>query len=150
VRRQLIVFAAACALIVSCSGDDDDAANAGSEASGDYCEAFAAVQTASEESAPVREGGDATPEQLEQAFADLEATFDDWQAAAPEELSADIELTTGVLRRLNDALAEVDYDLFQLDEATLAELSDPEAEAADARINAYGEEHCGITIGGEG
>ena len=140
------MFAAASALLVSCGGDDDG----GGEAAGDYCDALAAVKAASDESAPTMESGDATPAETEEAFTLLQGTFEDWQAAAPEEISADVELIVDTTDEFVDALAAVDFELLDLDEATIALLTDPDTTEAQERVNAYGERECGITINEEG
>ena len=139
------MFAAASALLVSCGGDDDG----GGEAA-DYCDALAAVKAASDESAPTMESGDATPAEIEEAFTLLQGTFEDWEAAAPEEISADVELIVDTTDEFVDALAAVDFELLELDEATIALLSDPDTTEAQERVNAYGERECGITINDEG
>ena len=143
-RRRLIVLAAASALLVSCGGDDDD--DGGGGASSDYCEALAAVKAASDESAPTMESGDATPAETEEAFTLIQGTFEDWEAAAPEEIAEDVELIVDRTDQFVDALAAVDFDFLQVDETTIALLNDPEVTEAQERVDAYGQEQCGITI----
>ena len=147
-RRHLVLFAAVSALVVSCGGDDDD--DGAGEAVGEYCDALAAVKAASDESAPAMESGDATPAEIEEAFTLLQGTFEDWEAAAPEEIAEDVELIVDTTDEFVDALAEVDFELLELDEATIALLTDPETAEAQERVNVYGEQECGITINDEG
>jgi hypothetical protein len=144
VRRHLVLFAAASALLVSCGGDDDD--GGGGEAAGDYCDALAAVKAASDEAAPTMEDGEATPAETEEAFTLIQGTFEDWEAAAPEEIADDVELIVDTTDQFVDALAAVDFDVLQLDEETMVLLSDPETTEAQERVNVYGQEQCGITI----
>ncbi len=147
-KRSLVVLAAASALLVSCGGDDDD--GGGGEAAGDYCDALAAVKAASDEAAPTLEDGEATPAETEEAFTLIQGTFEDWSAAAPEEIAEDVERVVNATDQFVDALAAVDFDVLQLDEEALTLLDEPETTEAQDRINAYGEEQCGITLGDEG
>ena len=153
VRRHLVLFAAASALLVSCGGDDDDGGSAddGGEAAGDYCEALAAVKAASDEFAPTMESGDATPEQVEGALTSLQATFPDWEAAAPEEIAEDVRLVIDTTEGMVDALSAAGWNLANLElttenEALIAALDSDEYNEAGDRIDAYGEQECGITI----
>jgi hypothetical protein len=150
VRRRLVLVAAASALIVSCGGDDDDGGGeGGGEAAGDYCEALADFKASSD--ALDAFGDDATPEQLETAFTDIDETLDPLVAAAPEEIKADAELLASSTRELVEAFAANDFDLevFALDEGNqelVASLDSEEFNAAGERFDAYGQEQCGITI----
>ena len=163
VRRHLVLLAAASALVVACSGDDDDdQAAAGTEApartdaaegaGGGYCEALAAAEAVSAEHESILESGDATPEQIEAAYNDFNAVLDPALESAPEEIATDLELVLGKTREFIDAIAAADYDLEAMgqdpaNEALAAELQSAEFAAASDRVDAYGEEHCGITVG---
>ena len=59
------------------------------DAAGDYCEALADFKASSN---ALDAWDDATPEQLEAAFTDLDETLDPLVAAAPDEITADVEL----------------------------------------------------------
>ena len=151
-RRQLVLLAAGSALLVSCGGDDDDGSGGGGEAAGDYCAVLADFKAATE-SADASDD-DATPEQLEASFADVEERLDPLIAAAPDEIKSDLELLASGTRQLIDALAASDYDFeaFALDEGNqelVASLDSEEYNAAGERIDTYGEEQCGITIDDE-
>ncbi len=149
-KRSLVVLAAASALLVSCGGDDDDAGSGGDgggeEAAGDYCESLAAVKEASAASAPELESGDATPEQIEAAFTSFQATFDEWEAAAPEEIAADVESVVSATNEFITALRDANWDLLALDETAIAGVNSDEITEAGERIDAYGERECGIRI----
>jgi hypothetical protein len=137
VKRSLVVLAASSALLVSCGGDD---------AAADYCGALAAVKDASAASAPELESGDATPEQIEEAFTSFQATFEEWEEAAPEEIAADVESVVSATDEFVTALRDANWDLLALDETAIAGVNSDEITEAGERIDAYGERECGIRI----
>jgi hypothetical protein len=149
VKRSFVVLAAASALLVSCGGDDDDDGGSGDsagEAAGDYCAALAGVKEASAASAPELESGEATPEQIEEAFTSFQATFEEWEAAAPEEIAADVESVVSATDEFITALRDANWDLLALDETAIAGVNSDEITEAGERIDAYGERECGIRI----
>jgi len=109
---------------------------------------------AAAEHEPILESGDATPEQIEEAYNDFDAAFDPVLESAPEEIATDLELVASKSREVMDAIAAADYDLEAMgqdpaNEALAAELQSAEFSAASDRVDAYAEEHCGIILGDE-
>lgn len=67
---------------------------------------------------------------------------DQMQAAAPEELVADVVILAQTLGTVVDALEAVDFDLSQVDPEALLMLQDPDFQASAVRLQAFAETAC--------
>ena len=158
--------------LLACGFDDDDdaadavdvttsAEDAGSDVDSDYCTAAGELQGSDDIGlafgfAP--DGSAASAADVEAGAARLQATLDDLAAAAPDELREDVDLLVEVFDGFLDAVEEADFDVTALDPAdprvarmtaaSAEDGSDPELDAAGARIEAYNAEACGLTTAG--
>lgn len=128
-------------LFAACGGDDDGGS---SEASGeDWC----ALAQRIEDSDSAFDGLVGTdPSAVEEAAVELQGLLDEAARVAPEEILAEVNTSADGVDALVNLLADVDYDITRVEEASIVrldELSD-EMDAATERIEAYNETECGI------
>jgi hypothetical protein len=158
-RALLLVFAL---VVAACGGDDDTAgdtavtvagttepatdepATEGGEFSGDPSSAWCVAARDIEASTDELDALDfSDPTAVEEAFrtivGKIEAVADD----APEEIRDDVRTSLDSFKAIDEALADVDYNFFDLDLTVLEDLN-TEAEAAGDRIERYNADVCGI------
>lgn len=85
------------------------------------------------------------PAAIEDAFSSIVGKIEGVVGLAPDEIRADLEVSLDGFRAVNAALAEVDYNFFELDLTVLEEL-DESVEVANERIGRYNAEVCGIEM----
>ncbi len=81
---------------------------------------------------------------LKSSYQQLDKIAAQFIAIAPSAIKADAQTLIDGLKKLESALAAVNYDFSKIDPSTLATLQDPSFAAAAEHISAYDKQVCGL------
>lgn len=137
---RLALSSVVTAALVACS-------DGGTEAT--YCERLTSYQTTASDVGTVFTDRSSTAEEIERTIDGLLDTVDDLRAAAPSEITGDIDTVRDAFGQLADLLANYDHDYAALlaspDASALAEVfTGDDVLAASDRLDRYGREACGL------
>jgi len=83
------------------------------------------------------------PVKLKAATTDAEAAIRQAQATAPAEIKPDVTVVATTASQVLAALQKNNFDVTKTPE--VSKLQDPAFQASFAKLNAYGQAHCGIS-----
>lgn len=135
-------------LLTSC-GSTNDAAMSTEE----YCDLITTYENEGDAFEALFSGEEPDPVATKAAFEQMKSMIDNLAAKAPAEIKADVDTVSKATTLLIDLLAEYDYDIMTLigDAGAGARLEaamgSADVEAASTRLDAWGEETCGLTPG---
>jgi len=135
------VFVVFALVLAACGGDDDDSTDGDSNES--WCALAQRIENSNDE---LDRSFDASDDALEGAFIEFGALLDDAEGSAPDEISDAVGSAAKGVETFRDLLDDVDFDVFALDENSIAELVaiGEEMSAATDEIEAYNLRQCGI------
>jgi hypothetical protein len=130
------------------NGDDADSTDEADKefsgkGSGDFCEKARKLTAEFEE----RDEAD-TPEDLKAFFTDVIKAIEDLEDDAPSEIKPDLSKALTYFKKSNEVFKKYNYDFSKIGQSPEAkELDDPEATAANERVDDYFEQVCKIDSG---
>lgn len=110
---------------------------------GKFCQQIAGAINSSAVQAAVASG----PAGLKQEAQRFQALESEVVKSAPSSLKADITTVFGAVSQFYAALAKANYDYTKVDPTSLTSMSAPAVVAAEARLDAYTKNTCGIDTG---
>ena len=120
--------------------DETDGSIEGSDPDSEWCQVARDIK---ERNDAITEQQTLDAEQLEQAYGDFVDALDEVRDSAPEEIREDVRVAADASQEFFDALADVDFNILDLDPQGMEEITS-DLEAAGERIDEYNERVCGI------
>ncbi len=112
---------------------------------GTFCKEVAASENAS--LAHIAAGG-ITPAAIKAEFASYHTVEGEALSIAPSSLKPDLVVLFGATDKIYAAIAAANYDFTKINPASMTGLDTPQVKAAEANINAYMKNTCGINTPG--